>query len=169
MLLIHFQAAANMFIPPPDADAADANQGVIPMDPAAVAAAQMHRALVRLGLSPIAAHEFINNGIISTAKLRVLAQDDLDRLIKQIHRDNQGAGLFIPFMSQQYVHAVRFWTNRMHILGAPYDAELINLEMAEQWSEIMKQEAEAAKTPTDLLKLPEPFKRDTKWVRGKKA
>jgi hypothetical protein len=139
------------------------------LDPAAAAAAQMHNALVRLGLSPVAAQEFINNGIISIAKLRVLAQEDLDRLIKQIHRDNQGAGLFIPFMSQQYVHAIRFWANRMHILGAPYDAALVNQEMAEQWSEVMKQESEAAKAPTDLLKLPEPFKKDTKWRAWKES
>ena len=61
-------------------------------------------------------------------------------------------------MYQQYVHTVCFWANRMHILGASYEAALINQEMAEQWSEVMKQELEAAKAPTDLLKLPEPFK-----------
>ncbi len=66
-------------------------------------------------------------------------------------------------MYQQYVHAVCFWANGMHILGASYEASLINQEMAEQWSEVMKQELEAAKAPTDLLKLPEPFKKDMKW------
>ncbi len=65
------------------------NPGDIPLDPATAAAVQMYNALLRLGLSPVTAHEFINNGVISTAKLHVLAQDDLDRLIKQIHRDNQ--------------------------------------------------------------------------------
>jgi hypothetical protein len=129
----------------------------------------MQEALVRLGLSNIATFKFINNGVINTAKLCVLSQDDLDRLIKQIQRDNQGAGLFIPFMSQQYIHAVRFWANRMYILGAPHGADLVNEKMADQWSEIMKEEAEAAKAPTDLLKLPEPFKKDAKWCAWKES
>jgi hypothetical protein len=31
----------------------------------------------------------------------MLTQDALTQLIKQIHQDNQGVGLFIPFFSQQ--------------------------------------------------------------------
>jgi hypothetical protein len=81
----------------------------------------MTQALIRLGLTQVAANEFINNGITSINKLRVLTEDALDKLVKQIHRDNQGAGLFIPFFSQQYIHAIRFWANRMYILGVlPY-------------------------------------------------
>ncbi len=110
---------------------------------------------MRLGLSEVAAREFINNGITNTHKLRILTADALDRLIKQIHRDNQGAGLFIPFKSQQYIHAVRFWANRMYILGTPYGADLITEELAMQWNELMKEESEATKAPTDLIKLPE--------------
>ncbi len=122
---------------------------------------------MRLGLSEVAAREFINNGITNTHKLRILTADALDRLIKQIHHDNQGAGLFIPFMSQQYIHAVRFWVNRMYILGTPYGADLITEELAMQWNELMKEESEATKAPTDLIKLPEAFKKDTKWKQWK--
>ncbi len=93
---------------------------------------EMQTALVHLGLSEVAAHEFINNGINNTHKLRTLTADALDRLIKQIHHDNQGAGLFIPFMSQQYIHAIHFWANRMYILDAPYGADLITEELAIQ-------------------------------------
>jgi hypothetical protein len=57
--------------------------------------------LVGLGLSELAANEFINNGVSNLNKLRTLTSEALDMLIKQIHRDNQGQGLFIPFFSQQ--------------------------------------------------------------------
>jgi hypothetical protein len=123
----------------------------------------MRAALIRLGLSNVAAQEFINNGVDSTHRLRLLSTEDLDKLIKQIHRDNTGTGLFIPFMAQAYIRAIRFWANRMYILGADFDETLIDREMAQIWSATMKEEAEAAKTPIDIVKAPEPFKKDTKW------
>ena len=52
----------------------------------------MKAGLRRLGLSALAAGEFINNGIDSLERLRLLSKEDLDRLIKQIHRDNAAAG-----------------------------------------------------------------------------
>jgi hypothetical protein len=51
----------------------------------------MEEALMRLGLSEIDAHEFRNNCINSFQRLHFLTEDGLDRLIKQIHRDHQGA------------------------------------------------------------------------------
>jgi hypothetical protein len=131
--------------------------------------AEMHAALIRLGLSEVAAQEFINNGITNLNKLRVLTVEALDMLIKQIHRDNQGAGLFIPFFSQQYIRAIRFWANRMHILGAEYPIEHVNEIMADMWTEAMKAELEAAKAPSDIVKMPEPFKKDTKWRAWKES
>jgi hypothetical protein len=74
---------------------------------------QMEEALIRLGMSEVSSREFTNNGKTSLDRLLVLMSEALTQLIKQIHRDNQGAGLFIPFFSQQYVHAIRFWANRM--------------------------------------------------------
>jgi hypothetical protein len=55
--------------------------------------------LIGLGLSELAANKFINSGVTSLNKLRTLMSEALDKLIKQIHRDNQGQGLFIPFFS----------------------------------------------------------------------
>jgi hypothetical protein len=126
---------------------------------------QMRQALMRLGLTQVAAQEFIVNGIRTLSQLRTLTEDALDRLVKQIHRDNTGvgAGLFIPFASQQYIHAVRFWANRMHILGLPYTVDFVTLPLAETWNEIRKSEKEAEKVPTDLVKAPESYKKDTKW------
>jgi hypothetical protein len=69
----------------------------------------MIAALMRLGLSQLAGLEFTDNGITMMNHLRMQTEESLDRLIKQIHRDNQGAGLFIPFASQQYQHAICFW------------------------------------------------------------
>ncbi len=56
-------------------------------------------AFIRLGLTDVAAREFMENGVTSIHQLRVLSKDALIRLIKQIHRDQGGAGLLIPFMS----------------------------------------------------------------------
>jgi hypothetical protein len=72
---------------------------------------QMEEALMRLGLSELAEREFTNNGINGLERLRMLTTDGLDRLIKQIHRDNQGMGLFILFFSQESIHAIHFWSN----------------------------------------------------------
>jgi len=58
--------------------------------------AQMEAALMRLGLLKLAAREFTGNGINTLHRLCTLSEDALGRLIKQIHRDNQDAGLFLP-------------------------------------------------------------------------
>ncbi len=70
----------------------------------------MRQALIRLGLAPIAAQEFINNGITSTEELCVMSSDHLFHLIKQIHRDNMN-GIFIPYKSQQCLEAILYWSN----------------------------------------------------------
>jgi hypothetical protein len=89
----------------------------------------------------LVALEFTGNGIMTINHLRTLTEDSLDCLIEQIHRDNQGAGLFIPFASQQHIHAIGFWENRMHIIGAPYDVNDINELLAEMWSEFFIRKA----------------------------
>ena len=131
--------------------------------------ALMEAALMRLGFSLLAAREFTGNGISNLNRLRTLTEEALDRLIKQIHRDNQGAGLFIPFASQQHVHAIRFWANRMHIIGSPFSIEDVNEPLAEMWGESMKIEREASQAPADLIKVPEPFKKETKWRTWKES
>lgn len=129
----------------------------------------MVAALMRLGLSQLAANKFTDNGITNMNRLWVLTEVDLNHLIKQIHGDNQGAGLFIPFASQQYLQAIRFGANRMHIIGATYDVNDINEPLAEMWHKSMKVEKEASSAPTDLVKVPEPFKKDTKWKQWKES
>jgi hypothetical protein len=121
----------------------------------------MEAALMQLGLSLLAVHEFTGNGIMTINRLRMLTKDSIDHLIKQIHRDNQGTGL--TFASQQHIHAIHFRANRMHIIGAPYDVDDINEPLAEMWSESKKAEQEAARTVTDLVKIPEAFKKESKW------
>jgi hypothetical protein len=131
----------------------------------------MRQALIRLGLAPIAAQEFINNGITTPEELRVLSSEHLFRLIKQIHRDNMN-GIFIPYKSQQYVEAVMYWTNRQHIIGAPYTADLITRPLAVEWIRRMKEEQvekEARATLAAIVKAPESFKRETKWRPWKES
>jgi hypothetical protein len=43
---------------------------------------------MRLGLTELAAYEFMDNGITTMNRLRSLTEDALECLIKQIHRDN---------------------------------------------------------------------------------
>jgi hypothetical protein len=104
-------------------------------------------------------------------RLRLLNEDGLDRLIKQIHRDNQGAGLFIPFFSQESVHAIHFWVNRMYILGLPYKLDQVTEEYATLWNQARKSEKEATRTTSalDLVKQPDPFKKETKWRQWKES
>jgi hypothetical protein len=44
---------------------------------------------------------------------------------------------------------IRFWANRMHIIGATYDVNDVDEPLAEMWTESMKVELEAAKSSTD--------------------
>jgi len=55
----------------------------------------------------------------------------------------------------------------MHIIGATYDINEVNKPLAEMWVESRKVEQEAADVPTDLIKIPETFKKDTKWKQWK--
>jgi len=131
----------------------------------------MEEALCRLGITEVATHEFKNNGINSLQRLRLLDKDGLDHLIKQIHRDNQGAGLFIPFFSQESLHAIHFWVSRMHILGIPYELDQVTEAHAMRWNQACKSEKEAAKMATalDLVKQPDPFKKESKWRQWKES
>jgi hypothetical protein len=122
-------------------------------------------AFVRLGLTDVAAREFMENGVTTIHQLRVLSKDALVRLIKQIHRDNQGgAGLTIPFMSQEYIQAMRFWAQRQYTLGLQFDAELFQLHDAYYWLEKMQEDQEAGEAADDLIKPPESFKKVEEWL-----
>jgi hypothetical protein len=121
-------------------------------------------AFVRLGLTDVAAREFMENGVVTVHQLRSLSAEALTRLMKQLQRDNNGgAGIMIPFMSQEYIQAMRFWTNHQFSLGLPYDAEMFNLPDAVYWMEKMREQDEADEAQTDLIRAPEVFKKDTEW------
>lgn len=72
----------------------------------------------------------------------------------------RGASLFIPFASQQYIHAIRFWANCMHIICAPYDVNNVNEPLAEMWNESMKVEKEAMEA-LDTWNFQERYKVET--------
>jgi len=57
----------------------------------------------------------------------------------------------------------------MHIIGSPYNIEAVDESLAEMWSESMKAEKEAAEVQGDIIKAPEPFKKDTKWRTWKES
>jgi hypothetical protein len=44
-----------------------------------------------------------------------------------------------------------------------YNIAEVTEELAEHWNETMKNELESAKVSTDLVTVPEAFKKDTKW------
>jgi hypothetical protein len=131
----------------------------------------MQQALMRLGLLDVAAREIINNGISSLQRLRMLSEEALTRMVKQIHRDNAEAGTFIPFFSQESLFANHFWANRMHILGIAYETDQVTEALAMSWNQARKTEQEAAKTANnlDMIKQPKAFKKDTKWKQWKEA
>lgn len=56
----------------------------------------MWQAYMRLGLAPIVAHDFINNEINTIEQLHQLSVEDINCLVKKIHRDSISS-LFIPF------------------------------------------------------------------------
>jgi hypothetical protein len=57
----------------------------------------------------------------------------------------------------------------MHIIGKDYTLHMVDENMAEEWAEAMKIEAEASKALNNLIKTPEPFKKDTKWRAWKES
>jgi hypothetical protein len=130
----------------------------------------MRQAFLRLNLAPIAAQEFINNGIMTPEELRVMTSKHLFRLIKQIHRDNMN-GIFIPYKSQQYLEAILYWTNRQYIIGAPYEPKMITQQLAINWISKMKEEQmeKDARTSTTIVKAPESFKKEMKWRPWKES
>ena len=122
-------------------------------------------ALIRLGLTGIAAREFMENGVTDVHRLCSLDEKGLTRLIKTITKDRDGgAGPLIPFMAKEYIHASLFWTHRQYSLGLPYDAELFHLADAEYWIQKIRDQEDADDAAKDLIKTPELFKKDTEWL-----
>ncbi len=120
----------------------------------------MHRALVHLELSPIAAQEFVMNCITSMGDLRTLDAED-NCLIKQIPHNGMN-GLSFPYKAQQCIYAIRYLTNHQYILGHNYNATSITWQLAVDWIQCMKDEKEVedvTKTTADLIKAPEAFKK----------
>jgi hypothetical protein len=128
---------------------------------------EMWEAYIHLGLAPIVAQNFINNDINTIERLCPLSQEDINRLVKIIHRDNMN-GLFIPFGAQQAIHAIQFWANPMYSLGRPYNADIITAELAAEWDEKRRIEAEAPKA-SDIVKAPKVFKKETNWKSWKEG
>ncbi len=95
----------------------------------------------------------------------IVSKEALARLIKQIQQDNHGgAGLIIPFMSQEYIQAMLFWIHRQHSLGLPYNAETFNRPDAIYGMEKMREQDEADDAAKDLIKAPEVFKKEMDWL-----
>jgi hypothetical protein len=79
-------------------------------------------ALIRLGLTDIGARKFMENGVTDVHRFQSLDEKALTRLIKIITHDHDGdAGLVIPFMAQEYIHAMLFWTHQQFALGLPFN------------------------------------------------
>jgi hypothetical protein len=125
---------------------------------------EMNQVFMHLGLSPIAAQEFINNGITTPGELRTLESEDLNHLIKQTLRDDMN-GLFIPYKAQQSLHVIQYWMNCQYILGMAYSTDLIARQLMTEWIRKMKdekEEKEVTKATADLFKAPKAFKKGTK-------
>ena len=60
-------------------------------------------------------------------------------------------------MCQQYVHAMRFWTERQAISAMPFNPEAFNNLEVEEWMQRMRLHEESKDADTDI-KAPGPFK-----------
>jgi len=57
---------------------------------------------VRLGLSAVAANELIHNAVIDAYSFRrITTTEDLNCLIKKIHRENQGSCYYFTFIGRE--------------------------------------------------------------------
>jgi len=100
----------------------------------------------------------------------MLPKDGLERLIKQMHGGVQGgAGIFLPFFTQELIHSIHFWCNRMHIIRVPYGVEQVTEELLLNWNQGRKSEIEASKAPQDMVKQPDALKKETKWKQWKES
>jgi hypothetical protein len=50
----------------------------------------------------------------------------------------------------------------MYILGLPFEINQVNETLAYTWNEAMKVEMETSNLPSDIIKYPDPYKKDTK-------
>jgi hypothetical protein len=57
----------------------------------------------------------------------------------------------------------------MYILGQEFDETLIDRDMAQAWTTVMREESEASNVSTDIVKTPDHFKKDTKWRTWKES
>ena len=57
----------------------------------------------------------------------------------------------------------------MYILGLPYHIEQVNKALANTWNEALKSKNEARNLPSDIIKSPDPFQKETKWRQGKES
>jgi hypothetical protein len=91
-------------------------------------------------------------------------EESLASLIKLIQRDcDGGAGLIMPFLSQEYIQAMLFWTHCQPSLGLPYDAEMFNRPDAIYSMESRRGQEEADDAAKNLIKAPKIFKKDSDW------
>jgi len=57
----------------------------------------------------------------------------------------------------------------MYTLGLPYHIEQVNKALANTWNEALKSRNEARNLPSDIIKSPDPFKKETKWRQWKES
>ena len=83
----------------------------------------LHAALTRISLTNLAAREIQEQGLDSILSLLMLTENDVKQMVKVL-RDN---GIIVPYMAQQCLQVMRYWTKHMTCLGLPVDANMFTL------------------------------------------
>ena len=117
-----------------------------------------HAALTRISLTNLAAREIQEQGLDSILSLLMLTENDVKQMVKVL-RDN---GIIVPYMAQQHLQVMRYWTKHMTHLGVPVDADMFTLAVAEVFG--LKMLAEQADKDVNIdVKAPEKFMIGSKW------
>ena len=117
-----------------------------------------HAALTRIGLTDLAAREIQEQGLDSILSLLMLTEHDVKQMVKVL-RDN---GIIVPYIAQQHLQVMRYWTKHMTHLGLPVDANMFTLAVAEVFG--LKMLAELTDNDVDIdVKAQEKLMIGSKW------
>ena len=117
-----------------------------------------HEALMLIGLTDLAAREIQDQGLDSILSLLMLTENDVKQMVKVL-RDN---GIIVPYMAQQRLQVMRYWTKHLTHLGLPVDADMFTLAVVEVFGQKML--AEQADKDVDInVKPPDKFMIGSKW------
>jgi len=96
-------------------------------------------------------------------------QQQAANILAAINLERQRIEESLIRLGMSEVSSREFTSNGMYILGLPYHIKQVNKALANTWNEALKSESEARNLPSDIIKSPDPFKKETKWCQWKES